>query len=113
MQTIGNIYVLSIRITLQKKANFIFLYFERKQSKKLGQNWNNGIPIEVSINQLIKYIFNSIFPDSLWKKQVLPSAYRLVKETIERKHQGKAILREFSGAKSKAVNIPGQKTSYT
>ena len=53
---------------------------KRKKSQKLGQNWQNGIPIEV-----------------------LPSAYRLVQETIEKLHQGKAILREFSGAKSKAV----------
>ena len=53
---------------------------KRKKSQKLGQNWQNGIPIEV-----------------------LPSAYRLVQETIEKLHQGKATLREFSGAKSKAV----------
>ena len=61
-------------------ANFI-IPDKRKKSQQLGQNWQNGIPIEV-----------------------LPAAYRLVQETIEKLYRGKAVLREYSGAKSKAVN---------
>lgn len=54
--------------------NFILIADSRKRSTKLGQNWQNGIPIEV-----------------------LPLAHRLVQETIENLYGGKAILREYSG----------------
>jgi ribose 5-phosphate isomerase A len=49
----------------------------RKKSQRLGLNWSRGVPIEV-----------------------LPMAYRLVKENIEDKIGGEAVLRE---AKAKAV----------
>jgi len=48
----------------------------------LGQNWHYGIPIEV-----------------------LPAAYKLVQETIEKLYAGKAVLREYSGPKAKAVSF--------
>ena len=50
-------------------------------SERLGQSWRRGVPIEV-----------------------LPSAYRLVQETIERKLGGRAALRE-SNPQSKAVIV--------
>ena len=54
---------------------FVVIADYRKKSVKLGQNWHNGIPIEV-----------------------LPSAYRLVQESIQRLYGGNAVLREFSGS---------------
>lgn len=46
----------------------------RKRSVKLGQNWQRGVPLEV-----------------------LPSAYKLVQDTIEKRYGGKAVLRESYG----------------
>lgn len=61
--------------------NFVIIADSRKKSHKLGQNWHNGVPIEV-----------------------LPLSFRLVQQTIERLYGGKAVLREFSGPKlGKAV----------
>ncbi|CAF0708522.1 unnamed protein product [Brachionus calyciflorus] len=54
---------------------FILIADYRKKSTELGQSWHNGIPIEV-----------------------LPSAYRLVKENIEKLYGGNAKLREFTGS---------------
>ena len=59
---------------------FIVIADSRKKSTKLGQSWQRGVPIEV-----------------------LPSAYRLVQQTIENELGGRAILREAIGF-SKAVN---------
>ncbi|RNA14132.1 ribose-5-phosphate isomerase [Brachionus plicatilis] len=53
---------------------FIVIADFRKNSTKLGQNWSKGIPIEV-----------------------LPSAYRLVQDRIQKLYEGSAVLREFSG----------------
>lgn len=47
----------------------------RKKSTKLGQNWSHGIPIEV-----------------------LPAAYSLVQNMIEKLLGGNVILRNFSGS---------------
>ena len=66
-----------------------FEILQRKKSNKLGQNWKNGIPIEVH-----------------------PMSYKLVQETIEKMYRGKAELREYSGAKSKAVNIKENTLSF-
>lgn len=54
--------------------NFVIIADSRKKSTKLGQNWHNGVPIEV-----------------------LPLSFRLVQQSIERLYGGKAVLREFSG----------------
>lgn len=53
---------------------FIVIADSRKRSAKLGQNWHRGVPIEV-----------------------LPQAYRLVQETIEKKLGGQVKLREAYG----------------
>ena len=52
-------------------------FLSRKKSQKLGEKWQNGVPIEI-----------------------LPSAHRLVKEEIEKLLGGEAVLRQ---AKAKAV----------
>ena len=60
-------------------ARFVVIADSRKRSNKLGQNWNRGIPIEV-----------------------LPAAYRLVQQAIEKELGGEAKLREASGSGNKA-----------
>lgn len=54
---------------------FIVIADFRKKSIQLGQNWSQGIPIEV-----------------------LPSAYVLVQNRIQKLYGGKVVLREFSGS---------------
>ena len=39
------------------------------------------------------------------KKEVLPSAYRVVQVNIEKLHGGKAVLREFTAPMTKAVGF--------
>jgi len=58
---------------------FVIIADSRKKSVKFGDNWTNGIPIEV-----------------------LPNAYRMIQEKIESKYGGQALLRESNGTKSKA-----------
>ena len=58
---------------------FVIIADSRKKSQKLGQNWEFGIPIEV-----------------------LPSAYRMVLATIEKKYGGKCVLRESNVSRTKA-----------
>jgi ribose 5-phosphate isomerase A len=58
---------------------FVVIADWRKHSDKLGDNWRRGIPIET-----------------------VPSAYRMVQETIQNRFGGRAVLRE-SVSKCKAV----------
>lgn len=53
--------------------------FHRKWSKKLGEKWTKGVPIEV-----------------------LPMAYKITQKAIEKQLGGEAIVREGSG---KAVSF--------
>ena len=58
---------------------FVLIADSRKKSLKLGQNWPNGIPIEV-----------------------LPSAFKIVQFTVEKRYGGKCVLRESSAPRTKA-----------
>lgn len=51
----------------------------RKKSLKLGESWSYGIPIEV-----------------------LPSAYKIIQQHIEKKYGGKCVLRESTTPRTKA-----------
>lgn len=55
------------------------MFLDRKWSKKLGEKWTKGVPIEV-----------------------LPLAYKIAKKEIEQKLGGEAVVREGSG---KAVSF--------
>ena len=54
-------------------------FFGRKWSKKLGEKWTKGVPIEV-----------------------LPLAYKITKKQIEKQLGGEVVVREGSG---KAVSF--------
>lgn len=61
---------------------FVLIADERKKSQQLGNSWHSGVPIEV-----------------------LPSAYKLVMVNIERILGGKAVLRDYQAAMTKAGPI--------
>nr|CAG4646448.1 EOG090X0ACL [Macrothrix elegans] len=60
--------------------NFVVIADYRKSSRHLGQNWDKGIPIEV-----------------------IPGAYRVVAQKIEKLHGGKCVLRMSGSSKAGPV----------